>query len=928
MNKPPLPGDSVQTGAIGTLVGALHEIGQQLEVLTVGEVDTVADSKKAVGFLLRHAQEHPLQIKADRQASILDALAPHIALLDPHGVIVSVNEAWRRFGQDNGLQSPSDGMGMNYLQQCDEACNGHAAEAPAVAAGLRNVLTGQSKAYSIEYPCHSPTEQRWFRFTATPLSSDHLQGAVVMHANITERKLDEAAMLRFRVAMDATADAIYLVDRASMQLVHVNDAACTMQGRSREALLATPPADLLQMAPAELERLYDDLIASKTVAPPIELLRVRPDGSKAWVELRRHAMRSIDSWTIVTLVRDITERKETEARLKRLSRVEAMLSGINKLILRVHERHALFVGACRIAVEAGAFGSAWIGMLDVATGTATVVASHGANATEPGMIKPIARTAPGAGEQSLLHTLLQGQPLTCNDIEIDTAPFAKREQLLARGYHSAGYFPLMLADQQMAVLALFAGESGIFDAAESQLLMELTSNLSFALDHIEQAEKLRYLAYYDELTGLANRSLFLERVAQYLRSASVTGHPLAVFLFDLERFKNINDSLGQAAGDALLCQVAQWLAQHLGGTEVLARIGADHFAVVMPVVRSKDATALLLSTKIDAFLNHPFRLDDALFRVAFKVGVALFPDDGSNADMLFRNAEAALKKAKAQGDRFLFYTQTMTAAVASKVTLENQLRQALERDEFVLHYQPKVDLATGLLVSAEALIRWNDPLTGLVPPGRFIPILEETGLIHQVGRWALQQAIRDHLRWRSAGLPGIRIAVNVSPLQLRSRSFIAEIEAAIGSESDAATALEIEITESVIMEDVNHSIATLKAIRAMGVTIAIDDFGTGFSSLSYLSKLPIDTLKIDRSFIIEMTTSPQGLALVSTIINLAHALRLKVVAEGVETEEQARLLRLLNCNEMQGFLFSKPIPHDLFETQYLRPPEKNRDRIT
>ena len=206
-----------------------------------------------------------------------------------------------------------------------------------------------------------------------------------------------------------------------------------------------------------------------------------------------------------------------------------------------------------------------------------------------------------------------------------------------------------------------------------------------------------------------------------------------------------------------------------------------------------------------------------------------------------------------------------------------------------------------------------------MPPGRFIPILEETGLIHDVGRWALRKAIEDYLRWRAAGLPAVRIAVNVSPLQLRNRGFIAEIEEAIGIDPRAAAGLELEITESVIMEDVKHSIASLQAIRAMGVTIAIDDFGTGFSSLSYLARLPVDTLKIDRSFVIDMTAGPQGLALVSTIINLAHALKLKVVAEGVETEEQSRLLRLLSCDEMQGFLFSKPVPAELFEARYLAP---------
>jgi EAL domain-containing protein (putative c-di-GMP-specific phosphodiesterase class I) len=287
---------------------------------------------------------------------------------------------------------------------------------------------------------------------------------------------------------------------------------------------------------------------------------------------------------------------------------------------------------------------------------------------------------------------------------------------------------------------------------------------------------------------------------------------------------------------------------------------------------------------------------------------------------LFKNAEAALKKAKARGDRYLFYTQKMTEAVAGRLTLENQLRQALDKNEFVLHYQPKVKIASGKLTGAEALIRWNDPRTGLVPPGQFIPILEETGLIYEVGRWALRKAIDHYLRWRSAGLPAVRIAVNVSPLQLRNRGFIDEIKQAISIDAEASAGLELEITESLIMEDVKHSIASLQAIRAMGVCIAIDDFGTGFSSLSYLSRLPVDTLKIDRSFVIDMTAGPEGLALVSTIINLAHSLKLKVVAEGVETDEQSRLLRLLDCDEIQGYLFSEPVPGEIFETRFLSPP--------
>ena len=247
------------------------------------------------------------------------------------------------------------------------------------------------------------------------------------------------------------------------------------------------------------------------------------------------------------------------------------------------------------------------------------------------------------------------------------------------------------------------------------------------------------------------------------------------------------------------------------------------------------------------------------------------------------------------------------------------MRRAIENEEFVLHYQPKINLESGKLVGAEALIRWNDPLTGLVPPGSFIPVLEETGLIYEVGRWALHKSVEDYLRWHATNLSTMRIAVNVSPLQLRHRDFVDEIRRVISINEIAAAGLELEITESLIMEDVKHSIVSLRAIRAMGVTIAIDDFGTGFSSLSYLSRLPVDTLKIDRSFVTDMTVSLEGLALVSTIVTLAHALKLKVVAEGVETEEQLRLLRSLNCNEMQGFLFSRPLPSESFETKYLAP---------
>jgi diguanylate cyclase (GGDEF)-like protein len=413
-----------------------------------------------------------------------------------------------------------------------------------------------------------------------------------------------------------------------------------------------------------------------------------------------------------------------------------------------------------------------------------------------------------------------------------------------------------------------------------------------------------------------------------MRNAKADGHQVAVFLIDLERFKNINDSLGRPAGDELLRQVAEWMKRKLDDVSLLARVDSDHFAVVVPKVNPSGDIAHLAAKALEALMRHPFYVNDTVLRISAKIGVALFPKDGADADTIFGNAESALKKAKAIGDRCLYYTSNMNERVAERLSLENRLRRAIDNFEFVLHYQPKLNLASGRLTGAEALIRWNDPSTGLVPPGRFIPILEETGLIHEVGRWALEKAVEDFLRWRAAGMTAVRIAVNVSPVQLRNAGFVAEIKQVIGANAEAAAGLELEITESVIMNDLTYHMESLQAIRAMGVSIAIDDFGTGFSSLSYLAKLPVDTLKIDRSFVSEMTAGPQGLSLVSTIISLAHSLRLKVVAEGVETEEQSSLLQSLTCDEVQGFLFSRPLPRDAFESKYLPPLLSDAEGLT
>ena len=920
--RPPTP-SAEMSDEVSDLIATLHRTGQRLEELTAGEVDSVTDVEGRT-FMLRRAQEELRHTESAKQAAILNALPAHIALLDARGRIVSVNEAWRRFATDNAIQSPGYMIGLKYLEICDRAQGEGSSEAHQVAAGIRSVLGGLARTFSIEYPCHSPTKQHWFLLVVTPLSDERPNGVVVMHLDVTaERQGAE----QLRESERRFSDLLQNVEMISMmvdcegRITFCNDYLLLLTGWRREDLMGGNWFDLL--VPPERHNMKDVFAAVIRDQPKSwhhenELLT--RSGERRLIRWNTSVLRSGDDTVIgvAGLGEDITEQRRADIRIKRLNRVYAVLSSINALIVRVRDRDEMFSEACRIAVEHGTFLAAWIGIVDKSTGIIKPVASAGLASDILAGAPPVLfeTTADGLGRAG--QAVRSMKPVVANDFSNDRRQLMKAA-LEERGIHSFAVLPLILGDEAAGVFCLYSAEAQFFDEEEMRLLKELAGDIAFAIDHIGKQERLDYLAYYDALTGLANRSLFLERVTQYMRSAVTGGHKLALVLIDLERFKNINDSVGRPSGDALLKQVAEWITADMGDPNLVSRVGADHFAVVLPDLKKAGDVARLLEKTTQAFQEHPFHLNDATFRIAAKSGVAVFPDDGTTADTLFRNAEAALKKAKAGGDRYLFYTQKMNETVVGNLTLENQLRHALDNDEFVLHYQPKVSLASGKVTGAEALIRWNDPRTGLVPPGRFIPILEETGLIHDVGRWAIRKAIEDFLRWRAMGLPAMRIAVNVSPLQLRNHGFIEETRQAISIDAAAAHALELEITEGVIMEDISHSIASLQAIRAMGITIAIDDFGTGFSSLSYLAKLPVDTLKIDRSFVTDMTAAPEGLALVSTIVSLAHSLKLKVVAEGVETEEQSRLLRLLSCDEMQGFLFSKPVPGEIFEARFLAP---------
>ena len=604
--------------------------------------------------------------------------------------------------------------------------------------------------------------------------------------------------------------------------------------------------------------------------------------------------------------RMVESRAAAEARIKNLNRVHAVLSRINALIVRVRVREELFREACRIAVEAGQFRMAWIGVVDRESDQVWPVASDG-DVRDFLEIAPLAvhQTLPG-GPALTGMAVREKKAVASNDVANDPQRLLKKE-LAERGINSLAIIPLIVGGEAVGVMALYAAETGFFDAEEMKLLGELADDIAFALAHIETAEKLDYVAYYDVLTGLANRALFNERLTRQLRLAG-REHGLAFVLLDLERFKTVNDSLGRHSGDELLKQVARRLAHCVGDPGRVGRLSGDHFALMIDAGAHPDEVARAVENQIRTCFGEAFRLEGgAELRVSARGGIALSPRDGSDFETLHRNAEAALKKAKASGDRLVFYAGHMTEKVAEKLTLENKMRLALDRNEFVLHYQPKVDLESRRIEGVEALIRWQSPELGLVPPMDFIPLLEETGMILEAGAWAMRRAALDHRGWVERGLAAPRISVNVSAIQLRKPDFVQTVQAAL-AEDAANPGLDLEITESLVMENIEENIRKLAAVRDLGVSIAVDDFGTGYSSLRYLALLPVQTVKIDRSFIVTMLKEPGTMTLVSMIISLAHSLRLKVVAEGVDSEQQAVILRALQCDQMQGYLVSKPLP--------------------
>ena len=425
--------------------------------------------------------------------------------------------------------------------------------------------------------------------------------------------------------------------------------------------------------------------------------------------------------------------------------------------------------------------------------------------------------------------------------------------------------------------------------------------------------QLHELSFFDSLTQLPNRALFIDRFRQALSDATWHQHCLGVMMLDLDRFKQINDSLGHGVGDELLKQTALRLKEALRDYDTVARLSGDEFAIILPEVRQATDLGVIAGKVVKAFA-HPFNLAGRSVVVTASLGIAFFPDDGKGVDELLQYADAALYHAKETGrNSFQFYSKELTQHASERLSLETELRQALQRDQLELYYQPKWDLVSGALVGAEALMRWNHPTRGMVPPDKFIGIAEETGLIVQMGEWALRAACAAACQWNAGRATPLKIAVNLSPRQFAAPGFVDLVHDALRTSGCHPEWIELEITESLLLDARSNIRSMLEALSSTGMTIAIDDFGTGFSALSYLTRFPVQTLKIDRSFVRELPQDHGSAELVKAIVTLAGSLHMSLVAEGVETDGQAIHLRNLGCQMAQGFLFAKPLPKPQFE---------------
>jgi diguanylate cyclase (GGDEF)-like protein/PAS domain S-box-containing protein len=784
--------------------------------------------------------------------------------------------AERRFALGTCLMSIVD----DYLRWCAEINSGK--EAKTWTAELKDGRTIRV--------CHQPMPDG---------------GWVATHEDITELKV-KRAMAKERISLQALIDFVpdylYVKDIES-RFVVINKALTLDCGKERTS-------DMLGLSDMDL---HAPEIASAFLADEQEILRsgkplidkeeyiVDAAGNTKWFLSTKVPLRDDDKeiFGLVGIARDITERKREDALRKGQAHILEMIA-LSADLPDVLE-HLMRLVESQLS---GIFGS--VLLLDddgqhLKHGAAPSLADD--------YVKLIDGISVGPKVGSCGTAVYRREPIIVTDIMSDPLWEDYRDLVKPYGYRSCWSTPIL--SPQGKVLGVFAMYSMTVrePVTDEKRLIDLTTHIAgIAIERKHAEDRIKFLAHHDALTGLPNRSLLNDRLRQAILQTQRYNPWVSVVFIDLDNFKTINDSLGHTAGDELLKIVATRMVACIRATDTVVRLGGDEFVILLIDQPESPVVTSVILDKIRAAIAEPISIYERILNVTCSAGVATFPNDGRDPETLLMNADIAMYKAKEAGrDNVQFYTAEMNNRVHEKLVLQQQMRDGLARSEFTLLYQPQVDLRTGRVFAVEALVRWQHPTLGLLTPIKFIPLAEETGLIVPLGDWVLHEACRQNKAWQDAGLPHMNVCVNVSARQFREKNLIARVVNALQESGMAARHLELEITESLIMQDVERSVAIMKELQTLGVQLSIDDFGTGYSSLNALKTFPVARLKIDKSFISNIATSDNDKAVAGAVISLGQKLNLRVIAEGVETAEQVAFLRANNCDEIQGYYFSKPV---------------------
>jgi diguanylate cyclase (GGDEF)-like protein/PAS domain S-box-containing protein len=735
--------------------------------------------------------------------------------------------------------------------------------------------------------------------------------------DISERKEIEEL---YRATFDNAPVGIMHTAVEGYRILRANRKLSEMLGYTLEELLGMTSTDIVHPDYRYSDRAkYNEPILSDEVRSfTSERKFIRKDGSSLWVNRTVSLVRDAagEPLYFIRIIEDITERKQAEVRqamqhavTRVLANAETLAEAISEIVRTICETMGWHCGACwQWDKEAGLLRcvQSW--------GIDTPEIQEFISANINGIIKP------GLKAEGLVRrTFITGRPVWMADVSSASGLMTRRNIVAKAGLHGAFGFPLMLGSEVLGVMEFFHRDAREPDASLDKIAQSIGNQIGQYMVRQQAEEAVRQVAMHDALTGLPNRTMFNQRLSHAIEQSRRHERRLAVLFIDLDRFKVINDTLGHDAGDELLRETARRFRNALRTSDTVARLGGDEFVVLIEEVPDPLYVGGLAHKLINT-LHAGFMLSGREYHISASIGVSTFPDDAADMQTLLKNADIAMYRAKEQGrNMFQFYASQMNVHSIERLALESGLRRALERNELVLHYQPVIDAHSGSIAGMEALVRWQHPEKGLIPPDTFIQIAEETGLIVPIGEWVLRTACEAQRAWQKSTARPVRIAVNLSPRQFVLGDLLKSVTQAIHQTGCDAGCLELEITESLVMHNRERAVALITQLKELGVSVAIDDFGTGYSSLAYLKRFPIDSLKIDRSFVTDIPGDADNAAITQAIIAMAHNLKLRVIAEGVENAAQFRFLREHGCDEMQGYYFSRPLPEAQASALLLEP---------